>query len=178
MGAQRPADGNGTAQSAAGGEMGRERRSAKRPAFRKPWRCRPPCAQRQANGNAKGVPWVRAQGAHCNTACARANGKALAWQMVRVNTVLPCAPCARTKGRAMALPIGILASKAPRHWITEGHAIGPCARCFAVRAPKEEQWPCPPTSPAPKPPRHWIAEGHAIGPCARCFAVRAPKEWQ
>ena len=80
--------------------MGRERQSAKRPAFHKPLRCRPPCAQRQANGNANGVPWVRAQGAHCKTVCTRANGKVLAWQMVRVNTVLPCAPCARTKGRS------------------------------------------------------------------------------
>ena len=106
--------------------MGRERQSAKRPAFHKPLRCRQPCAQRQANGNANGVPWVRAQGAHCKTACTRANGKVLAWQMVRVNTVLPCAPCARTKGMSHS-------SSWPARKDCHHPAAGPPARIAAIQ---------------------------------------------
>ena len=94
-----------------GGEMGRERQSAKRPAFHKPLRCRPPCAQRQANGYANGIPWVRARGAHCKTVCTQSN----------------CRP--------FDMPIGLSRpSKAPRHWIAKGHAIGSRASSFAVRA--------------------------------------------
>ena len=80
--------------------------------------------------HANGIPWVRAQGAHCGTVCTRtickawacplaspprrllAIGPPKALPLARAQAVLLCAPCARTNGRVMALPLAI----AKRQW--------------------------------------------------------------
>ena len=58
------------------GAMACERRSASRFAFLGPFHRRRPLCSASALGKAICLPWVRAQGAHGKTACARANGVA------------------------------------------------------------------------------------------------------